>query len=511
MVMTHPGLPLAWGLWVIATMVLAGAWVLFSAPPASPSGQVTSLVRLPVIGAVVQRLVSNRWVLLALKLLMVGFFITIIIAGLFGTQVPERNFATVLTWNLWWAGLVFSVFLLGSAWCAVCPWDALAQWLVRRRLWKRAEPNNSLNLRVPRYLQNVWPALLLFIGLTWLELGVGITTNPYATAAVSLFMVVIATVSLAIFQRKAFCRNFCPVGRTIGFYSQLAAVELRPIEPSICADCKTLDCYHGNDEVDPCPTWLVMGRLKQNSYCTSCGNCTQSCPHQNIAWRVRSPSIEAIQGARPRWDEAWFMIGLLGLTGFHGLTMMPFWESWMTELARMIGDSGQLLGAFSIGLIVAMLAVGGLYTLLVMATRALTHTSLAFKRSFSTLAFVALPLAFSYHMAHNLNHLIREGAGMWSVVMNPLGIGTLPLTMMEKHQRHLSMWMSQDMLFALQTGIMIFGFMIAVKTIRHRGKHLLSNNTGTFWGLRLFPILLFAIIMTSFHLWMLMQPMTMRM
>ncbi len=78
---------------------------------------------------------------------------------------------------------------------------------------------------MPKQLRNVWPALLLFIGLTWLELGAGVTTSPYATALLALLMLVLATVSLSLFERKAFCRYFCPVGRTVGFYSQLAPVE----------------------------------------------------------------------------------------------------------------------------------------------------------------------------------------------------------------------------------------------------------------------------------------------
>jgi len=79
--------------------------------------------------------------------------------------------------------------------------------------------------------------------------------------------------------------------------------------------------------------------LKQNSYCTSCGNCVQNCPEDNIAWRLRNPVIEAQEAARPRWDEAWFMLGLLALTAFHGLTMLPFWEKWILSFARIIGDS----------------------------------------------------------------------------------------------------------------------------------------------------------------------------
>ncbi len=57
---------------------------------------------------------------------MVVAFLLIIYAGLYRTPVAERNLATVLTWNIWWAGLVISVFFLGSSWCAVCPWDTLA-------------------------------------------------------------------------------------------------------------------------------------------------------------------------------------------------------------------------------------------------------------------------------------------------------------------------------------------------------------------------------------------------
>jgi len=201
MTMTHPGLPDYWGLIIIAFISLGAIWLLFSPTPVRIRTSVISLANIPIIGTGIRNLVASRWLLLSLKFLMVGLFLLIIIAGLLGTPIPERNIATVLTWNLWWSGLVFSIFFLGSAWCAVCPWDALAQWLVRRKLWRRAEPNNSLDLKVPKWLANVWPALLMFIALTWLELGVGITISPYATAAVSLLMVVLATASLALFQR----------------------------------------------------------------------------------------------------------------------------------------------------------------------------------------------------------------------------------------------------------------------------------------------------------------------
>lgn len=208
----------------------------------------------------------------------------------------------------------------------------------------------------------------------------------------------------------------------------------------------------------PCPTHLVMGRLTQNTYCTSCGNCAQSCPYQNVAWRLRPSSVEAVQEARPHWDEAWFMLGLLALTGFHGVTMMPFWEGWMREFARLIGDSGQLLWSFSIGLAVSLSVLILFYALCVGVTHRLSGATVSYRRLFAGLAFGALPLAFAYHLAHNLSHLVRESAGIGALFANPLGLGAQPLSEVERHLRHADMLFPQEALYGLQAALMAFGF-----------------------------------------------------
>jgi ferredoxin len=505
MTMTHPGLPLEWVLAVCAFMLLFSSYLLLGFSQAKLKRQHISIASIPLLRPIVRRINSSPWFLLTLKIFMAVLFLLIIIAGLYGSPIAERNIATVLTWNFWWAGLIVSVFFLGSAWCAVCPWDAMATWLVRRRLWKRASPNNSINLKVPRRLRSVWPALFMLLALTWLELGVGITTSPYMTAMMALLMLVLATASLAVYEGKAFCRYFCPVGRTIGFYSQLSPVELRPIDQDVCLRCKTLECYHGTETIEACPTHLTMGRLKENTYCTSCGNCSQSCPDNNVAWRFRSPSQEAIQDARPHSDEAWFMVVLLAITAFHGITMLPLFETGLGQTATAISDSGQLLWSFSLLLLVSIVVPILIYMSFVCFTRALTGSQLAFNKLFSGLAFVALPLAFAYHLAHNLNHLLRESADFSVLLSNPLGIHTLPLSMMEKHMRHTAILVPQDLLFALQTALMTFGFWISLKVIQHRGNNLMPQA-----GWRLSPMIVFAVLVTGFHLWLLSQPMIMR-
>jgi hypothetical protein len=109
-------------------------------------------------------------------------------------------------------------------------------------------------------------------------------------------------------------------------------------------------------------------------------------------------------------------------------------------------------------------------------------------------------------MAHNLNHLIREGKGLAEIFSNPLGTDALPLSMMEKHERQMTMWFSQDLLAALQAILMIFGFWVAVQVIRHRSVSLNITSRSEF-----LPMLFYALIITGFNLWMLTQDMIMRM
>ena len=502
--MTSPGLPALWGYAVVAFM-LAVAIHAATRPRATERGRWhLALSRLALVGPVVRGMTRQPLVLFIFKLVFVGVFLLIIASGLYGTPLPARNAATVLTWNLWWAGVIVSVLAIGSAWCAVCPWNTLAGWLVKHRLWRRAGRATSLNLRLPARWRNVMPALFMLIVLTWLELGMGVTLDPFATALLALLMLVLATVFMALFGDGAFCHYVCPVGRTIGFYAQLAPVELRPVDAAVCADCTTLECYAGSAEVDPCPTRLVMGRLTQNTYCLSCGNCARSCPHENVAWRLRSPASEAMRDSRPHWDEAWFMIGLLALTGFHGLTMIPAWDEAMKGLARMLGDSRRMLVTFSLVLTATLALPLAFYTAMAGLSARLSSGRATLRDRFTRFAFVALPLAFAYHVAHNLGHLTREGPGLGQVLANPLGIGTLPLSMAEKSARMTHMVLSQNSLFTLQAGLVALGFVVAMIIARHR---LDARDHGR---CQLLPIMFFAFAFSGFHLWLLMQPMAMR-
>ena len=507
--MVHPGLPVAWVAFIFVSMLAIGLRYTFFPTLAHNKSKPFTY---PIINRAIKIAVTRPWLLVSLRFFAAIVFLTVIYAGLFGTPIPEKNIATVLTWTIWWSGVVISIFFVGSAWCAICPWDAIATWLVRQKIWMRGNETSSLNLRVPKILRSVWPALLMFVGLTWLELGVGVTVSPYATALMALFMVVAATVSLAIYERKAFCRYFCAIGRTIGAYSSMSPIALAPVNEKTCADCTTLECYHGTEEVEPCPTNLVMGRLTQNTYCTSCGACSMSCPHENVSWRIRGIGNEITNTSRTtalrgRVDEAWFILGLVSLTIFHGITMMPYWEGAIQKLAYNIGDSGQLLMSFTIGMVVSMIIPIVLFVIVMKSTQHLMQTKEDYNRLFSAFAMSILPLAFTYHIAHNLTHLVRESAGFWNVVANPLGINALPLGMHELHLRHMNPLIDDSIVFAVQGLLVLFGFWLALRIARQR--YFQINEKVNVLGFA--PIMIFISLISLASLWLLMQPMIMRM
>lgn len=498
--MVHAGLPIAWVLVVglLAVPILLRA--LWRVPPDAPAQKTW---RLPLT-----RLIANPWPQFLLRAAAASLFVLVIYAGFVGTPIPERNFATVITWNFWWAGVIVVTLFAGTAWCGICPWDSIAQWLVRRRLWQRGSDATSLGLQVPSWLRSVWPAMFMLIVLTWLELGFGVTRSPYATAMLALLMVTLATVFLALFERKAFCRYVCAVGRTLGTYSQLSPTELRPIEQSTCDRCQSLDCYHGSADIEPCPTRLVMGRIKQNTYCTSCGACVRSCPQDNVNWQLRGFASEIRLQARPHADEAGFMLVLLALTSFHGVTMMPFWEPAISSIARQIGDSGMLLWSFSLLMTGFISSILLLFYFTINLTQVLAKKGEA-ARLASQLAFIAVPLAFSYHLAHNIGHLFRETGDTSSVWRNPTGANTLPLSPYDIQCRLDNAMIYDNGIHAIQALLILGGFYLAIEVLRYRLRGLYSDRRLVS-GYRLLPAVGFALLVSGFNLWLLTRPMIMR-
>lgn len=368
-----------------------------------------------------RRLAFSRKFTFIMQLIMVFLFLLVILTGLFGVQDSGRNLSTVLTWTIWWIVLVLFILFAGKAWCYICPWDAIATWIDKLGLWRVKKSVFSLQNRWPKALRNIYLATFLFIILTWMELGWGVTTKPFITAYMALTMLFMAIFSVLIFDKKAFCRYACLIGRISGLYALIAPVEVRPRSRDTCNSCLTKDCFNGNDKGYACPTSQYLGSMQKNTYCIQCMECVKTCPHDNATVQLRPFGVDLLKINKARFDEAALIIIMLAMTSFHGLTMTPNWH----HSLRWLQDQFQIghITAFTIGMTLALGAVALYYLLTIWWTQKSIRSSLSFRDLAIKNSYALLPIALFYHLAHNVMHFSMEGGKIFPVFSDPFGWG----------------------------------------------------------------------------------------
>ena len=431
-------------------------------------------------------------------------FLTIISAGLFGNQLPSKNIASILTWTVWWGGLVVIIILAGKAWCYVCPWDAIAGWAEGLKLWWRREEGMSLGLAWPKVMRNIWPATILFVGLTWVEIGFGVTMKPRATAWLGLAMLGMALVSAFVFDRKSFCRYGCLVGRISGLYALFAPVEVRARDRDVCKSCDTRSCYHGNDMGEPCPTNQYLGAMDQNTYCISCKECVKSCEVDNVSLNIRPWGSDLETQHRPRTDEAYLALLMLSLTAFHGLTMTGIWEEAIRTTGGTLGIGRSVAFSLMMGaLIVLPLAI---YALLVAVSMKLSQDRrVHYKDYFVRYAYALLPIALFYHLAHNSEHLLMEGQKVVALASDPMGYGW---NVFGTGMMTIAPLASLSTLWGVQVLLVLIGHVYSLWVARRTAIGLFGEGGSAFRSQ--LPMLAAVVLFSLLSLWLLKQPMVMR-
>lgn len=453
-------------------------------------------------------LATSRPFRFACQAVVVSLFFLVIAAGLFGNQNPALNIAPILTWTVWWGGLVILIMFAGKAWCWVCPWDAVAGWMEKLRFWSRATEGLSLNLKWPRPLRNIAIATVLFVGLTWVELGFGVTMRPRVTAYLALTMLAMAIVSAFLFERKGFCRYACLVGRVSGLYAMFAGTEVRAKDRSVCRGCVGKECVQGSQAAYGCPTFLFPGYLASNTYCIQCMECVQACPEDNLTVNLRPWGADLVAQHRPRTDEAYLALLMLSITGFHGLTMTPNWAR-LTEWIDGSLSAGRL-AAFSLGMASLMLApivafAGLAWLSFWLGKSGAANDRLSFHDYFVRYAYSLLPIALFYHLAHNMEHLLMEGPKVVAMISDPFGwnwnlLGTAAW--------NIPPLVSLDVLWILQAGLVLAGHVYSLWIAHHTSRQLFGVRGAAFRSQ--LPMLAAMIAFSVFSLWLLKQPMEMR-
>jgi hypothetical protein len=375
-----------------------------------------ALTQLPLV----RPLLRSRWPQFLAVACTLGGFVLAIVAGLSGTPVGNRNFAIVFVWIAWWALLMLvAVPFFGRAWCSICPLPVPGEWLQRGAVLGPQGRGLGLGRRWPRRLRNIWLQNGAFALLALFSAVV--LTQPGVTALVLGGLMLTATVTALVFERRAFCRYLCPVGGFIGLYSQVAPIEVRVRDASVCAAHTTKTCYQGSADGYGCPWQVYPGALDKNTYCGTCMECLRTCPQDNVVLWLRAPGADLLEPSGRRLDEAFKAFIMLGSAVVYSAVMLGPWGA-LKAAAYGIGTPAWLLYALGF-LAFAGALLPGAFLLAVALGRRWSGSRLDLRRTFVGQAYSLVPLGLAAWAAFSLAFVFVNGSYIWPALSDPLGWG----------------------------------------------------------------------------------------
>ena len=334
----------------------------------------------------------------AVRWFLIGFLVTLTYSAFFGPKDPRLNFATVMSWIVWWPLLAISYLLFGRVWCAFCPMGALSD-LVHRKI--------GLDRKAPGFFKKRWlVAVLLAVAIlyqAWIEEVTLASYSPVFTGLILLSFTTGAVLCGFVFERWTWCRHLCPLGAWSGVFAMSSIVEVRA-DTSICLAkrCKGIYCYFGRENLPGCPFHQVPKILESNRYCSACGNCLKACPNDAISIHLRHPGYEFFIQKKEMLENSLVSIAAIGVVAFQLFVMTNLWtiiHKRASSLPLFSNDAllyGTLILA-SVGVAIALfIIVSRLYARL---------TKQTLQQEMCRFGFAFLPIALMGHIGHNLRHL----------------------------------------------------------------------------------------------------------
>jgi hypothetical protein len=229
-------------------------------------------------------------------------FVAVIALPLFLPEAPETatplthftTFANYLIWGLWFPLVFLSVIFTGRSWCGLfCPMGAATEW------------TNKVGLQreIPAWLR--WegtPAVSFILTTIWGQ-TVGVRDHPEAAALVFGGTMLAALVIGFLYGRKkrAWCRHLCPIGRLLGLYSRLGAIQFAPQVKRPGRDAYS--------EKGACPTMIDLVGKNESRHCIECFRCVNPTAKGSVRMEFRRPGVEIenIRENRANQAEAWFL------------------------------------------------------------------------------------------------------------------------------------------------------------------------------------------------------------
>ena len=352
---------------VVVSFIIVGMFVR-EVPRARP------YPRLDLMAAPLGRWIASPSLVLAVKLLALAGFIITIVAGFRGDQNPYRNIAPTMVWTIAWVGLAYVSAFIGNLWAVINPWRTIFESIETIYRGITRQPELSLRLRYPEAL-GVWPAFLLLLALSWIELVYPNPAVPRTIAWLALAYSILTFTGMFLFGRERWLERGEVFTLVFGTFARFAPIEIR------------------------------------------------TGPHRQM-W-LRPFGAGLIEGGAASISMMAFVLLLLSTVLYDGAVSTPEWGKLEGAIAAHVSALGdfKLVAIRTAGLLAFWLAFCGAYVGVSAIMSAVTERRLAplvIARSF---AFTLVPIAIGYHVAHYFTFLLIQGQYIIPLASDPFGFG----------------------------------------------------------------------------------------
>jgi polyferredoxin len=328
-----------------------------------------------------------------------------------GPSSAHDNPGTALMWVLWWPLIPILFLFVGRFWCAICPFATLSDFVQKLV---------GVNRPVPAFLKKygIWIIDATFILITWADHVFGIVSSPWGSGILLLLITLAVIISGAFFQRRTFCRYLCFLGGLSGNYAQTGMISLRA-NAEICKTCASkAACFNGTDKAPACPLFSFPRTMESSANCTLCANCIKNCPNDAITLTLRPPTKELWFIRKPKIEESFLAMAIMGIVLIQNITMLEVWEDILSDVENLTGVTNTALiftGVFALGVTLPV-------TLLTLSARiAARYNTENWVKNFARFGYALIPLDIAGHVAHNLFHLLAEGKSIYYSVASIFG------------------------------------------------------------------------------------------
>ena len=355
------------------------------------------LTRLPVVGRILNSGLKRRYFQFSIILPSQILFWLVVFTGIFGIVEPTQNFATAITWYVWFALMFPLTLIVGRAWCVTCPFGGFGEWIQRKTFWSRKQKSLGLGWKMPKPLAEYGLVMSAgaFIAMTYLEefFNIAGPGPTYLTSIMILGIISFSAITFVLFERRTFCRYLCPLSSLIGSAGSTGMIAgFRPKERDKCLNCQTKDCIRGGEKGYGCPWYTYPASADTNSYCGLCSECYKACPYDNVGLYAQKP-LTSVVAPKKRIGMAWVVAALFGLVIFqqwNALGVYATVDGWLNTATHFPGYPNLI---DYLGSIVAVTAIfAGLAFFLSKSIGLKTRVGQSFKNWFAPLMYGFIPL-----------------------------------------------------------------------------------------------------------------------